>query len=316
MKARILSVLFLLTLASQTTTRAGVLPPDAVVADRTIAEWSVEWWKWIFSIPVGQHPIFDTNGSRAQVGQPGGAVFFLAGLISPESGLATRRFEVPEDKYLFFPMLNSWVDNVFVIPPLTVEQMREQNAAFIALISELHVRIDGVAVTNLFAHRAVAPVFSFEYTFPDSLESYLAGTPILGLVDPIVSDGYWLMVEPLPPGEHVINFGGTFGPPVNFTLDITDHITVVAVPLTQRMDELMAKVAAANLAPNRVQPLRASLEAARASFDRDNLQASVNQLRAFQHKVRAQVEGSDPALARELIQSAERIIERATRQRQ
>ena len=39
------------------------------------------------------------------------------------------------------------------------------------------------------------------------------------------SDGFWIMLKPLPPGEHTINFGGSFGP--EFTIDITYHISVV-----------------------------------------------------------------------------------------
>ena len=34
------------------------------------------------------------------------------------------------------------------------------------------------------------------------------------------------MLTPLRPGPHTIRFGGTFGGPINFTLDITYHLTV------------------------------------------------------------------------------------------
>ena len=55
---------------------------------------------------------------------------------------------------------------------------------------------------------------------------------ILGLSQPAgtigngVADGVHVMIEPLPPGRHVIHFGGTF-PEFNFSLDITYRITVV-----------------------------------------------------------------------------------------
>jgi hypothetical protein len=44
-------------------------------------------------------------------------------------------------------------------------------------------------------------------------------------VYPAASDGYWLMVEPLSPGKHTINFGGTTQS--GFQLDITYELTVV-----------------------------------------------------------------------------------------
>jgi predicted outer membrane repeat protein len=58
----------------------------------------------------------------------------------------------------------------------------------------------------------------------------------------------------------------------------------------------------------RPQPLRASLDAALASLDRGKSTAAINQLEAFQHKVRAQVAPSDPVLAQTLTQAAQDVI--------
>jgi hypothetical protein len=58
----------------------------------------------------------------------------------------------------------------------------------------------------------------------------------------------------------------------------------------------------------RPQPLRATLDAALASIERGNVTAAVNQLQAFQNKVRAQVAPSDPLLAGTLLQEAGEII--------
>src|SRR5262249_52498489 len=56
-------------------------------------------------------------------------------------------------------------------------------------------------------------------------------------------------------------------------------------------------------------PLLASLEAACASFDRQDAIAGVNQLGAFQNKVRAQITPLDQALADTLIRSTQTIME-------
>jgi hypothetical protein len=63
----------------------------------------------------------------------------------------------------------------------------------------------------------------------------------------------------------------------------------------------------------RPQPLRASLGAALASLRRGNTAAAVNQLGAFQNKVRAQVARDDPALAQALINTAQTIINAITK---
>jgi hypothetical protein len=56
-------------------------------------------------------------------------------------------------------------------------------------------------------------------------------------------------------------------------------------------------------------PLLATLEAAVASFERGNLNSGINQLKAFQNKVAAQVARVDAGLAGELIDQAQRIID-------
>jgi hypothetical protein len=43
------------------------------------------------------------------------------------------------------------------------------------------------------------------------------------VVAPAASDGYWLEINPLGPGVHTVNFGGTSGA---FTADVTYTITV------------------------------------------------------------------------------------------
>ena len=59
----------------------------------------------------------------------------------------------------------------------------------------------------------------------------------------------------------------------------------------------------------RPQPLVATLLAALAAIDRSNPTAALNQLQAFQNKVRAQVAPLDPALADTFIQAAQNIID-------
>ena len=133
----------------------------------------------------------------------------------------TREFTVPAGTALFLPLLN----NVAFAPKPApqpkpdgnqVPQLRTLFAApLIDDATGLHVTLDGVSLLDAVT-RVKSPVF--HVTSPED-----------GLLGPgtftAVSDGYWLYLAPLPPGTHVLNFGGTsdaFG----FTVDITDIITV------------------------------------------------------------------------------------------
>jgi hypothetical protein len=76
---------------------------------------------------------------------------------------------------------------------------------------------------------------------------------------------------------------------------------------------LILMVENSNLGTKNLKPLLASLEAALASFERRNLISGVNQLKAFQSKVEAQVARIDSALAGELVDRAQRIIDEVQR---
>src|SRR5262249_34532127 len=72
--------------------------------------------------------------------------------------------------------------------------------------------------------------------------------------------------------------------------------------------QLIVQVEQANLGAKNTQPLLASLDAAQRSFERGNTTAALNQLSAFQNKIRVQVARSDPALANELATALQQIV--------
>ncbi len=140
---------------------------------------------------------------------------------------------------LFFPVLNAWADNTGYqgSGPFTstLEQLKDI-AAYYSDASELHAYIDGVAVQNLSDYRAGYAPFSYTVPATDNLLQLFGGfvpRPDGVFIDwpsPYVtgaaSDGYWLMLKPLPPGTHTISFGGT-AKNTGFQINITYTITVV-----------------------------------------------------------------------------------------
>jgi hypothetical protein len=81
--------------------------------------------------------------------------------------------------------------------------------------------------------------------------------------------------------------------------------TVEVITIVQALDGLRAQVRAEAANP---QPLLATLSAAIASVERESVTSAINQLRAFQNQVRAQVAPDDAALAEELIRAAQEIV--------
>lgn len=91
----------------------------------------------------------------------------------------------------------------------------------------------------------------------------------------------------------------------------TNIVEVVVRSPGQAVAEIIKVIEQAGLSRN-ARPLIATLEAALASFNRNNFTSGVNQLRAFQNKVRAQVQPGDPVLAALLDSLAQEIIDAVT----
>lgn len=194
---------------------------------RTPEQWTVEWWQWIYSIPAPTNPGFDTTGEAAAVGQRG-PVWFLCGAYN--STAVDRTVTVPEGVALFFPITNIQMDSIGTAEPLTLAQMQDVVDDFMAAIDpeSISVTLDDVPVGNPARGRVAADVFT--YWLPeDNVPASLALAAPRGIYSPAISDGYWVMVRPLPAGRHTLRFAASAGPPFSFTLDIRYTIDVVPV---------------------------------------------------------------------------------------
>jgi len=206
--------------------------PNSIEFGRTYGEWSAAWWQWAFSIPVASHPLFD-NGD-CSVGQSG-AVWFLGGKFCQvgqpcNSDAITRYCKVPIGKALYFP-LNNVEDSApeepnwgcgNSLPPLvggTIAEMRQCAAPYVDGVTNLEADLDGIQVRNLKSYRVQS--VEFDVTWPDDnvLTAIGEGPFSAGTYSPVIDDGYYLLVDPLPPGTHTLHFQAG-------SQNITYHLTV------------------------------------------------------------------------------------------
>src|SRR5439155_8127033 len=117
------------------------------------------------------------------------------------SGPVERTFTVPAGKAIFSPILAQEGDNSCVEPPLTVDQLRAALASFVPFITEMHGSIDGVPLRDLLSYRVQSPVFSLTLPVTDNVNQFF-GCNVSGTIFPAVSDGFWIMLAPLPQGRH------------------------------------------------------------------------------------------------------------------
>jgi hypothetical protein len=205
-------------------------PVQLPAYDQTYGRLSGDWWQWLRSIPGDMlapdgvslgHPLIAQGKMDCSLNQPAGPVWFLAGT---ESGDATRSCVVPEEKALFFPLVNAVFYNAEG-EDYTVAEKREALNDFLKLACRLDSTLDGTpTVYSLATVRIQSPPFLLETATPD-----IWGED--ALVDPeAVADGFWVMVPPLDRGKHVLQFTGSVCDPDTgepwFTVNVTYNLFV------------------------------------------------------------------------------------------
>ena len=194
--SRVLLTLFLTSASGVVADPVGpVLPPDSLVADRDLNWYAQDWWQWAFSMPADQSPVRDPDGRLCGVNQQE-PVWYLAG------GFGTARIRrsctIPADRYIFFPIINTVVTTA-PGQTRTCDEVRAEATQNNDRYVYLNLKLDGVQFPNLQRTR-IRPAACFDLagrTAPD-----LEPRPFF----PSATDGYWVMLAPLPPGDHRLEF--------------------------------------------------------------------------------------------------------------
>jgi hypothetical protein len=170
------------------------VPPSESVGGRSQAEWSRAWWQWAGSFEQGESPVADRTG-RLCGSKQGDNVWFLAGTYGTERTF--RKCRVPRGRYLFFPLIN-----YVVMPPasrpVNCMAVTREAASITDDVSALVLDVDGVRVPDLVAYRqASAGCFDMGERAEPKVRVF-----------PSAANGYYVMLRPLSPGTHLLNFGG------------------------------------------------------------------------------------------------------------
>lgn len=206
-----------------------VLPIHSVVNGKTYGEWAAAWWQWAFSIPADRSPLIDDSGDFCGEGQSG-PVWFYASNFGWD---AEKYCTVPAGKKIFMPVY-MWIFGESVwdcgatsdpYVECDVETLRAMAAENVLAADVLEVSIDGVPLQSIADYRALSPE-PFTITYP---EGSVTGVDA-GDYYPNVTDGFWLMLTPLTPGEHTIRTY-VYAPDTPYAgtieYEVITHLTVV-----------------------------------------------------------------------------------------
>lgn len=191
------------------TASGQLIPPSQSVLGQSQSALADQWYPWILEAPASTNPLFDMTGAWAGVNNDG-PVFFLAGSTG---GFVTRTITVPSGKALFFPIGNtSDIELPLSMDPKSCLGAADPDACALAFItppleySEFVASLDGALLAT-----DLAPFFQRS----SALSSFCPSSDdnLFGIVPPdcggVVQMGYYMALEPLSPGAHVLKFGLT-----------------------------------------------------------------------------------------------------------
>jgi len=204
-----------------------VLPPDAPANGLTYEAWTARYSQWLHSLPMAINPAADSTGERCAYGQAG-PVFFLA---PSSAGTAERTCTVPAGTALLLPLLDASCTTVEP-PPFFGRNEAELRACTEALFTpraELMAVVDGVAIPDLERYRVQSERFTVALPEDNWLE-------VESAVLEGVADGYWLLLAPLPVGEHELRFGGAL-PDIGVFHEVTYHLTVAEPTVVEQSED-------------------------------------------------------------------------------
>lgn len=173
------------------------------VQGKALDEYANLWWQWASSMPADQSPVRDISGLKCDVNQ-NGPVWFLAGGYG--SSKIRRQCTIPQGHYLFFPVINMINFANKTNSKLSCEQVKANSAMNNDHLRAFEVRVDEQKWVNPVFHRA-----SSNHCF--DLLGWPAKTVPTRRVYPSATDGYWVMLKPLPVGAHVIRFKAEYHNP-------------------------------------------------------------------------------------------------------
>jgi hypothetical protein len=180
----------------------------------------IGWVRWAMALPYYDGPISDQTGEDCAQGQDG-PVWYLAGTFG---GPVERECDIPAGKQLVFPLINQWC----VFPPEYYPDQASIDAdlpAIEAWYDDQHVhtcgltlRIDGQDVMPDFETLTEETYIKVSEPFDIDLnEAHWAPEYFAGGVLPTTGHGNYVRLQPLPPGDHVIEFGGELCAPYSFS---------------------------------------------------------------------------------------------------
>jgi hypothetical protein len=195
----------------------GLYSPDSNPYGTSFPVWTTKWWQWFIGIPNNQQPFPDTTGAKCNTNQAG-PVWYLVG----SGGKVERNCSIPSSKAILFPILNTEC-SYSESPSLKNEAELRNCAVDSNKDAILSASLDNREIKNIDKYKITSGLFNVSYPSDPVF-------PTNSNLSQAVSDGWFIMLEPLKPGQHELKFSasqvGAQTTGESTALDVTYHLTV------------------------------------------------------------------------------------------
>jgi hypothetical protein len=210
----ILSPLFMLAYADSI--NPGLFSKDSSPHDVPYSEWISRWWQWNMGIPEAEHPRENYSAEKCSTNQSG-PVWFIPDILT---GKEERTCSIPAGKAILVPMLTGEYHDDF--PGQYTDAQLRQGAMAGDEYGVISATLDGKPLKNLEQYRTQS---FHNITVPeDNIFDNPPGT-FRGM-----ADGFFVFLEPLPPGNHELQLSTSVSNPVepqyNYASEALYHLLV------------------------------------------------------------------------------------------
>lgn len=196
----------------------GVFPLDSKPYGLSYEDWTIKFWQWILSIPSDKNPITDQTGEHCGQNQNVSSQMFFLSFSS--GGGATRTCTIPYGTAILVPV--NVVECSFLEFKVKTEEelhtcaREDESSNPLAFLS-----VDGKEIKDVLKYRVHSRAFDLN----------IADKSLFGVSGQTraVSDGYWIILEPLPIGKHDIHFKASLSDPTTGILNYSDDLVYTII---------------------------------------------------------------------------------------
>jgi hypothetical protein len=178
----------------------NIFPPGSKPYGLPYEKHIENFWKWSLVIPAKENPVDDPTGEKCATGQSNtnSSLFYLA---FNNGGISERTCKVLAGKGLIIPVMQVEISDK-EIPGATPEELKLAAKTDQDSVNSLYLKIDDKEYNfeDLRKYRMNTDIFEVDYA-DNGIFGVIEGGP-----SKVAADGYYIITEPLPKGNHTVHY--------------------------------------------------------------------------------------------------------------